>query len=361
MKLRIIIIFLITIASACLSQDILATEKTPNTDSISISQLPFLDQIGTLEKIIDERIDLSNSSTNNIGNFADFKSIKIAWWSMWIAMASCLFTILIFAIQALINSKQGNDIKTERLENRFNILLNRYESRVQLFEIPNIGKGSKVFNFLFYEYKMLFELFSHKGFINMNTSLPMSPSDISSIAMSFVINGITSDNDGSENDMIYNHYKDILSIVDYNYMKEQIIHYREDLSSVNPTREPAKVRELNYLAQTYTLFTNYARYVLEGKTIHWFYGVRFYYIPIIKSLRNIAIFIEQNKKISDKFIQEDNFIRIIESMLTNSELGFLYAFVHSKENEKIELSETFVTKLIEKSDLPKLYICYEKN
>ncbi len=48
-------------------------------------------------------------------------------------------------------------------------------------------------------------------------------------------------------------------------------------------------------------------------------------------------------------------------MLTNSELGFLYAFVHSKENEKIELSETFVTKLIEKSDLPKLYICYEKN
>ena len=124
MKLRIIIIFLITIASACLSQDILATENTPNTDSISISQLPFLDQIGTLEKIIDERIDLSNSSTNNIGNFADFKSIKIAWWSMWIAMASCLFTILIFAIQALINSKQGNDIKTERLENRFNILLN---------------------------------------------------------------------------------------------------------------------------------------------------------------------------------------------------------------------------------------------
>lgn len=90
MKLRIIIIFLITIASACLSQDILATENTPNTDSISISQLPFLDQIGTLEKIIDERIDLSNSSTNNIGNFADFKSIKIAWWSMWIAMASCL-------------------------------------------------------------------------------------------------------------------------------------------------------------------------------------------------------------------------------------------------------------------------------
>lgn len=342
----------------CIGQHIYASENI-KIDTFSISELSFLDKIGIVEKNIDERIDLSGSNTNIIGNFADFKNIKIAWWSMWIAVSSCFLTFFIFLIQLFINWRQGNDVKKERLENRYNLLLNQYESRVRNFEILNIGQGNKVFNFLFYEYKMLFQLFSEMGFNIKGTLNPISDADLSSIAVSFVLNGITSDNDGSCNDIIYSKYSEILSLEDYQKMKNKIIYYRENLSSVDIIKEPEKVDELKILAERYTLFANFARYVLMGDTIYWFYGVRFYFLPIVKSLRNIAEFIEKNSVNFDTFIEKYNLIQITESMLTNSELGFLYAFVRSRENERICLSESFVKKIVEISDLPNIYICYE--
>ncbi len=310
------------------------------------------DKIIQFQKYIEDglnHLQQEEQMCNHISAYSDIEGVitsrmanRLSIISIVIASVSTLLTLLIFLIQSRINARQKLDITTERFENHLFGCIDHLNNYVDNIEIYNVAKGRKSFNYLFYEYEMLFNVFKQENINSIKSNTVLSNSELSSLAISFIINGITPNVNGGDKDIIYPKYKDILNKEDYMRLVKIVDHY-----------ENIKDEELQELYDNneYTLIVNYANIKLkEGKRVPWFWGIRFYYIPYIKQLHNIFSYISE---LDDK-IKKDKYLNFINSSFNDTELGLLNAFVASKENI-VGINENDVKIIIEKCKLDNLY------
>lgn len=313
----------------------------------------FIDKISELDHFLEDKIyegNIINDNCDHIAISANLKNTKINYWNIIIAICGLVIAVcaaigtcgtLIY--QYRLNKRQKKDISSERFENRLFGYIDRYNNNVNHFEILNIGKGRKAFNFIFYEYEMLFKEFSALKLKSVKTKAPLTNIEISSLAISFVINGMTANSNGSNKDIIYYHkYEDLISINDYKKLKRIVTFYEEEIT-------PEELQKL-YDKNKYTLICNYANIELKDHLrVPWFWGIRFYYMPYVKIIGCILDYIHQYGSAKEL----DMNYKIVEASFSDNELGLLYAFSHSRENNSI--NPEYAEKLIEIARLPDLY------
>lgn len=288
-------------------------------------------------------MELKNAKMN-------LRNSLLAQISLVIAFLSMVGTCGTLIYQGRLSKRQKRDISNERFENNLNIQLQRYDRAVSGFEIKNVCKGRFSFNFLFYEYKLLYEDFCGLELKSRKTNEPLHAEYISSLAVSFVVSGLTANSDGGRSDIVYGKYAAELSPADYEKLKAVVMRYKR-IGDTDLIRlaDPLSGR---------TLFINYAPVKLsEGREVRWFWGIRPDFIPYVKIIRSaldyIAGFVQANR-LSEK--EADRYFRMLESSFSEHELGLLYAFVCSHENrEYIGIPRPEAERLIALSQLPDLY------
>ena len=336
----------IIICSLLLSCSYLYSQDTTGVVYINPNR-PVIERLNQMDSYWEESLEGKVPDGPALSVSSSIKNTRINYWSLLIAFGSALIALLgasvtcgTFILQFRLSRRQKRDISAERHENRLFGYIQQYHSIVNDFEFDAVGHGRPVFNFLFYEYQMLIQEF---GKMNIKTPAKQSITyeQLSSICMSFIINGVTDNADGGENDLIYKHYRDVLSRDDYDRMKEVIIKFR-GISDV----ELSKVLK----STNYTLFINYAPLQLEEhKNVRWFYGCRASFIPYAKT---IGCMIDFTRSAGEANRKED--MRVIGSAFSDHELGILNAFSHSMENENI-IDCQLMDEFIAVSGLPSLY------
>lgn len=309
------------------------------------------DKILIFQRYIED--ELNNNSVqekcNHISAYSEIESViasrvanRISKISIIIAVISTMLTLLIFMIQSFINKRQKKDITIERFENHLYGCINQLDNYIDKIEIYNVCKGRKSFNFLFYEYEMLVKEFQKQNLICKSTNKLLTIEDISSLAISFIINGITPNSTGDEHDIIFKKYSDFLTKDDYIKLRDLVDSY-ENMND--------ELLESLYCRNSYTLIMNYANIKLkENKRVPWFWGVRFYYIPYAKQLANIFTFLSE----LDAKIDRNKYYSLLDALFNDSELGLLYAYVNSRENRG-GLNIGDIEKIIKKCELDDIY------
>lgn len=230
-----------------------------------------------------------------------------------VAIAAAILTFLAFWIQFKANEQQRMDIARERFENHFNILLGIYKDATNNINIPSVGKNKEAFHFLYYEYQTLL-IFFYILYKEHNSKYEKIDKkkidDISSLAISFLMCGITD----TSNDRIK---KEFCQIFDENFIKSAI-DLVSNLQKINSKQifSFSKIKQL-------TLFESYH----TNSEIKWFWGMRSNLIPYLNSI-NTQISYVNNYFQEDK--EKNQYYNIIYALMSEHELGLLYAFYNTK-------------------------------
>ena len=337
-------LFLMMICSSLYCQERSSHSNDRNQDVIQ--------RLNEMDSYWEEQLEGKDPDGSGLSVSSSIKSARISYWGLTIAFCSALIALFgaivtcgTFILQFRLGRRQKKDISDERHENRLFGYIQQYHNIVNAFEFGAVGHGRPVFNYLFYEYQMLMQEFGKLGITTL-TGAPIDKYLLSSICISFIINGVTDNADAGEMDLIYKHYRDVLSLEDYERMKAVILKYR-DISN----------KELSVVlkATPYTLLVNYAPLQLEEKkNVRWFYGCRAFFMPYVKTVECMLEFTREKNSANPK---ED--MRIIGSAFSDHELGILSAFALSRENEyeknKYHVDAQLMEKFIATSGLPKLY------
>jgi hypothetical protein len=235
------------------------------------------------------------------------------------------------------------DNRRERYENRLFGYLEQYRENVNSLSFNVIGSGRPVFNYIFYEYQALFLDFCQMGYKAPDGS-PMDKETISSIAISMVINGITSNSDGSSMDLIYDKYRDVVTMDVYESMKAIVDGYEN---------MPDKVLKEKLENNPHTLLINYGQLQLMGEHLPWFYGCRSYFMPYVRTVSCLLDLMADARNDKDLCNLADDF-RIVSSVIGDHELAILHAFANSRDNN-VGLDREMIDRFIEISHMPDLY------
>lgn len=308
---------------------------------------PVIERLNAMDSYWEESLEGKAPDGPALSVSSSIKNARISYWSLIIAFGSALIALLgacvtcgTFILQFRLSRRQKKDISNERHENRLFGYIQQYHSIVRDFEMGAVGHGRPVFNYLFYEYQMLMDVFG-KMKIQTLSQASIDRELLSSICISFIINGVTDNANCGEADLIYKHYRDDLSMEDYDRMKAVILKYR-GISDEDLTKEMAST--------PYTLFVNYGPLQLvEHKNVRWFYGCRAAFIPYVKTVGCMMDF-TRGTSVSNR--EED--MRVIGSAFSDHELGVLYAFAHSRENDRY-IDSQLMDKFVDISSLPSLY------
>lgn len=341
----------------CLSFASLA--QTAPTDTLTVSSetvhpatraMEFLGTLNRMDSYWENVLDNTELDGEKISVTSNIKSAKINYWLMVIAIASALIalggavvTCGTFIEQHKVGKRQVIDNRRERYENRLFGYLDQYRGNVNGFSFNVIGSGRPVFNYIFYEYQTLFLDFCQMGYKTPG-GRPLDKETISSIAISMVINGITSNSDGSSMDLIYDKYRDMVTMDVYESMKAIIDGYK---------KMPDEVLKEKLEKNPRTLLINYGKLQLMGQHVPWFYGCRSYFMPYVRTVSCLLDLMADARNDKALCNQDDDF-RIVSSVIGDHELAVLHAFANSRDNN-VGLDREMIDRFIEISHMPDLY------
>ena len=343
--------------SACLSFASLAQTEHVDTlilPSETVQQMSKSPEVlGTLNRMDsywENVLDNTELDGEKISVTSTIKSAKINYWLMVIAIVSALIalggavvTCGTFIEQHKVGKRQVIDNRRERYESRLFGYLEQYRGNVSSFSFNVIGSGRPVFNYIFYEYQTLYLDFYQMGYKAPDGS-PLDKETISSIAVSMVINGITSNSDGGSMDLIYDKYRDLVTMEVYESMKGIIDGYKNMSDDVLKEKLENNPR---------TLFINYGKLQLSGERVPWFYGCRSYFMPYVRTVACLLDLMADARNDKALCNQDDDF-RIVSSVIGDHELAVLHAFADSRDNN-VGLNKDMIDRFIEVSHMPDLY------
>ena len=325
-----------------------ANEVLPN-QKLTNPERWWWGKVKDIDNYIDHKVTEMTSSTANIEEITlsnDIKNTRINFWSICIALGSCIATIFVFFHQWGINNAIKNDNQKERFENKLFMFLNIYRKNIDNVNnilVSGIGSGRTSFNFIFYEIEMML-----REFIKLKPKAKsgrfLSYDEIVSITMSFIVNGVTRNSNMDERDIIYhNKYEDILDEHEYKRLKQRYVYFRE--------MDDEKLQKLLQDGEHTLILNFYKIQLVDKKIVPWFYGIRTNFMPYIKSVRSVIDYIKEECPNND--IKEN--LKYLESSLSEHELAVLYIFANSAENNNIGLDKNIIHQLVCSTNLPVLY------
>ena len=342
---KLIIFLFVIISPNTVIDSFGSSQHSSKNDSIPqyspFKKIVLLDD--SLEQQVFNPMEIKNKEIGHISSYINIKSLYIAMWGVIAAAFGAIGTFIAFGVQVRCNKKLSADNREERFENKLFYFLTMYKEIVNNFEVANVCKSHKAFNFYFYEIQALFYLIHDLQIKNL------SDEDILSICMSISINGITPNSDASEKDLIYRNYKDILTKEDYFRICDLI----EELKHLNDE----KLKQLRD-ERKFTLYFNYANIkLIEHKSIPWFWGKRWDLIPYMKLIKTSFSYIDKhcNSKKHKSGKEKNYYLELLNSQMSDHELAVLYMFVNSRENDDIGINKKDIEYMVTHTNLPDLY------
>lgn len=306
----------------------------------------LIEKLNELDVYWELLLDREELDGEKISVASDIKSARINYWAVVIAALSALIAAVgafvtcgTFIYQYRLGRRQMHDISEERYENRLFGYLDQYRRNVENFRFEVIGKGRTVFNYLFYEYQTLYLDFSEQGYKDESGN-EIDKEILSGMAISMVVNGLTSNSDGSPTDLIYDKYRDVVPMKVYESMKAIVDSYKkmdDDLLKAKLADNPG------------TLLINYGNLQLAGAAVPWFYGCRAFFMPYVRTTICLLDLIASHDS-KDK--NED--FKIVSSVIGDHELAVLHAFANSRDNN-MGLDKELIERFIGYSHMSDLY------